>query len=76
MCVACRLCQAQQFEDGLHLVNNAMATVSDIMHQLGMPQDNGYEHAPLVLLRGRLHARKGEVHSCSRFSLVQEVTTL
>ena len=61
MIIFCRLCAAQAFTEGIHLVDNAIVTVSEIMHQLGLPSEQQHEHAALVLLRGRLQARTGQV---------------
>ena len=56
-----RLCEAQEFRDGLHMVNNAISSVGEIMQHLEISAEERLDQAPLVLLRGRLHARTGEV---------------
>ena len=56
-----RLCEAQEFLDGMHMVNNAISAVGEIMHHLEIAPEEQPDQAPLVLLRGRLHARTGQV---------------
>ena len=60
-----RLCEAQEFLDGLHMVNNAISAVGEIMHHLEITPEEQPDQAPLILLRGRLHARTGQVMPCS-----------